>query len=200
MRLLGILAKIHMRHDGSGHSIVEGMAKSQALKYAVELFRQYTWNFEGRANQLLPPTVLNHSFRPIPILTFNTANETKALGARYGYYAVELSGAALSMAQHPTQEATEATNRQMTSRQPTISVAGLQQHPQASVPIVTHPCLSCRNSNRDGIGFFLPVANALASRKAATTPETNVPKVGHRPGGVQQTICHAGYAKSPANG
>jgi hypothetical protein len=39
MRLLGILAKIHMRHDGSGHAIVEGMAKSQALKYTVELFR-----------------------------------------------------------------------------------------------------------------------------------------------------------------
>jgi len=51
MRLLGTLIKIHMRHDGSGYAMVEDLAKSQALKYAMELFKQYTWNLEGRVNQ-----------------------------------------------------------------------------------------------------------------------------------------------------
>jgi hypothetical protein len=52
------------------------------------------------------------------------------------------------MTENPTQEDTEATNRQTTSRQPTISIASLQQHPQVTIPVATYPCLSCQNGKR----------------------------------------------------
>jgi hypothetical protein len=81
MRLLGTRIKIHMRHDGSGHAMVEDLAKSRVLKYAVELFKQSTWNLEGHVNQFFPPLTPKPSFRPIPIPTSNTANEVNALGS-----------------------------------------------------------------------------------------------------------------------
>jgi hypothetical protein len=84
MRLLGTRIKIHTIHDGSGHAMVEDLARSRALKYAVELFKQYTWNLEGHVNQLFPPLAPNPSFRPIPIPTSNTANEVNALGLAMG--------------------------------------------------------------------------------------------------------------------
>jgi hypothetical protein len=143
--------------------MVQGLAKSQALKYAVELFKQYTWNLEGRVNQLFPPPAPNPSFHPIPIPTSNTANEANALGARYGYYTVELSKAVLNMTENFTQEATEATNRQATSRQPTISIASLQQHPQAAIPVATYPCLSCQNNKRKCDRVLPAQANEIKS-------------------------------------
>ena len=61
MRLLDTLVEIHMaRWERSCHGRRPG--KISGTKVYRGLFEQYTWNLEGWANQLFPPTVLNPLF------------------------------------------------------------------------------------------------------------------------------------------